>query len=121
MGSSYVSVTVELEEQDAELAAFALHEAGATGLEVRDREAPPMPGVRGPDPGEAILVAFFDGEAAARAAQQEVQEQFPAPACRWSRWRRRTGPRRGRRASARWRWGGCGWARHGSWRARRRR
>ena len=77
MGSGYVSVTVELEEQDAELAAFALHEAGATGVEVRDREAPPMPGVRGPDPGEAILVAFFDGEEAARAAQEEVQEQFP--------------------------------------------
>lgn len=77
MGSGYVSVTVELEEQDAELAAFALHEAGATGLEVRDREAPPMPGVRGPDPGEAILVAFFDGEAAARSAQEEVQAQFP--------------------------------------------
>ncbi|HVE86227.1 MAG TPA: 50S ribosomal protein L11 methyltransferase [Myxococcales bacterium] len=77
MGSAFVSVTVELEEQDAELAAFALHEAGATGLEVRDREAPPMPGVRGPDPGEAILVAFFDGEAAARAAQEEVQAHFP--------------------------------------------
>src|SRR3954471_12031416 len=77
MGPRYVSVTVELEEADAELAAFALHEAGATGLEVRDREAPPMPGVRGPDPGEAILVAFFDGEAAARSAQEEVQAQFP--------------------------------------------
>src|SRR3954465_4882387 len=77
MGPGYVSVTVELEEQDAELAAFALHEAGATGLEVRDREAPPMPGVRGPDPGEAILVAFFDGEEAARAAREEVREQFP--------------------------------------------
>jgi ribosomal protein L11 methyltransferase len=77
MGSSYVSVTVELEEQDAELAAFALHEAGATGLEVRDREAPPMPGVRGPDPGEAILVAFFDTGEQARAARDEVQEQFP--------------------------------------------
>jgi ribosomal protein L11 methyltransferase len=78
MGPGYVSVTVELEEQDAELAAFTLHEAGATGLEVRDREAPPMPGVRGPNPGEAILVAFFDGEAAAHAAQQEVREQFPS-------------------------------------------
>src|SRR5262249_37928307 len=54
-----------------------LHEAGAAGLEVRDREAPPMPGVRGPDPGEAILVAFFEGEAAAREAQEEVQAQFP--------------------------------------------
>ena len=77
MGSNHVSVTVELEEQDAELAALALHEAGATGLEVRDREAPPMPGVRGPDPGEAILVAFFAGEVEARAAQEEVKEQFP--------------------------------------------
>src|SRR4051812_26080021 len=77
MGPGYVSVTVELEEQDAELAAFALHEAGATGLEGRDREAPPMPGGRGPDPGEALLGAFFDGEAAARAAQEGVQEQSP--------------------------------------------
>lgn len=78
MGSTYVSLTVELQEEDAELASLALHEAGATGLEVRDREAPPMPGVHGPPPGGAILVAFFEDAEAARGAEKEIQARFPA-------------------------------------------
>lgn len=78
MAQGYVSLTVELPESDAELAESALHDAGALGLEVRDREAPPMPGVRGPSPGEAIVVAFFEDRPAADAARADLAAQLPS-------------------------------------------
>ncbi len=75
--SQYHSVTVDLPEGSAELVSQALHDLGALGLEVRDREAPPMPGVRGPNPGEAIIVAFFEARADAESAVSEVQAGWP--------------------------------------------
>jgi ribosomal protein L11 methyltransferase len=71
------ALTADLPEQEAELAALLLFEEGAVGLEVRDGEAPPMPGVRGPAPGEAILVASFATEAEAEAARAALAEAFP--------------------------------------------
>ena len=73
-----LALTVDLPERDAELAAALLWEEGATGLEVRDAEAPPMPGVRGPSPGEAILVACFASPHQAETARALVAERFPA-------------------------------------------
>jgi ribosomal protein L11 methyltransferase len=78
MTGTYFSLTVDLPEADAESAEDLLHESGSTGLEVRDREAPPMPGVRGPAPGEAIVVAYFDDRETAEAAQAELAEALPA-------------------------------------------
>jgi ribosomal protein L11 methyltransferase len=75
---TYLSLTLDLPASDAELCEAALHDAGALGLEIRDTEAPPMPGVRAPAPGEAILVAFFDAQATADEALQQVQADFPA-------------------------------------------
>ncbi len=77
MTGTYFSLTVDLPEADAESAEDLLHESGSTGLEVRDREAPPMPGVRGPSPGEAIVVAYFDDRESAEAAQADIAENFP--------------------------------------------
>ncbi|MFZ5467802.1 MAG: 50S ribosomal protein L11 methyltransferase [Myxococcota bacterium] len=77
MAGHFVSLTVDLDEQSAELLEALLHELGALGLEVRDAEAPPMPGVRGPLPGEAIVVAYFDSQAAAEQARQQVAAEFP--------------------------------------------
>lgn len=78
MADTYFTLTLDLPEADAELAADLLHDLGATGTEVRDREAPPMPGVRGPAAGEAIVVGYFDARQEAEEAQAEVQERFPA-------------------------------------------
>jgi ribosomal protein L11 methyltransferase len=72
------ALTVEVSEDDAEVAASRLWDSGASGLEVRDKEAPPMPGVRGPNAGEAILVAGFGSRAEAEVAQSEVALAFPA-------------------------------------------
>jgi ribosomal protein L11 methyltransferase len=76
MGERYLSLTVDLPEEDAEALEALLHEAGALGLEVRDREAPPMPGVRGPTPGEAIVVAYFEDPGEAQAAREAVGASF---------------------------------------------
>lgn len=78
MSQTYLSLTVELPEDQSEVVQDLLHEAGAMGLEVRDREAPPMPGVRGPNPGEAIVIAYFEDNDTAEAARSQVAEEHPA-------------------------------------------
>jgi ribosomal protein L11 methyltransferase len=75
---SAVSLSLDVPEPEAERVESLLWDAGATGLEIRDREAPPMPGVRGPSPGEAIVVAWFEGRAGAEAALEDVRAWVPA-------------------------------------------
>jgi len=70
------ALTVDVPEEEAELAASFLWDTGCSGLEVRDAEAPPMPGVRGPSPGEAVLIACFATEAEADAARGALAEGF---------------------------------------------
>ena len=77
MADTYFTLTVDAPLTDAEALQDALHEAGATGLEVRDHEAPVMPGVRAPPPGEAILVAYFDTREDAEGAREALQDGFP--------------------------------------------
>jgi ribosomal protein L11 methyltransferase len=72
---SWVSVTVEVPEADSEWAQTLLTEAGAAGLEVRDASTPPMPGVRRPSPGEAIVVAYFEQAADADDAVAAVRDE----------------------------------------------
>lgn len=99
--ADYRSLTVDLPEPHAELLQSLLHDLGALGLEVRDSEAPPLPGVRAPAPGEAIVVAYFDGSADVRDAAERVRSDFPdarvsledVPAEDWSvSWRARIRP-----------------------------
>ncbi len=62
------SVTIEAERGAAEDLAAVLFDEGASGVEVRDGEAAPMPGARQPAPGRALLVAWFADQARAEAA-----------------------------------------------------
>lgn len=71
------TLTLDVPEEEAELAASELWDFGASGLEVRDAEALPMPGVRGPSEGEAILVAAFSALEAAEDARRELAKAFP--------------------------------------------
>lgn len=77
MSQTYLSLTVELPEEASEAVQDLLHEAGALGLEVRDRETPTMPGVRGPNAGESIVIGYFEDRETAEAARDEVAESFP--------------------------------------------
>jgi len=62
------SLTVDVAAAEAEERSAGLWEAGASGVEVRDGEGTPMPGVAQPAPGRAIVVAWFDQRADAEAA-----------------------------------------------------
>ncbi len=62
------SLTLDVPRDRAEPVASELWSLGASGVEVRDGEGTPMPGQRQPAPGEAILVAWFDAQAAAEEA-----------------------------------------------------
>jgi ribosomal protein L11 methyltransferase len=78
MTGTYQTLTVDLPEAESEAAQDLLHEAGAMGLEVRDRETPTMPGVRAPGVGEAILVAYFEDAATAEEARAALAEAHPS-------------------------------------------
>lgn len=63
------TLTLEVPEGDAELRSSELFDDGAQGVEVRDRELAPMPGLAVPAPGRALLVAHFAGAEEAAAAR----------------------------------------------------
>lgn len=71
------SLTIDAALAEAEDLSAELMEAGASGVEVRDGEGTPMPGVRQPAPGRAIVVAWFatreEAEAAAGGRAAEVE------------------------------------------------
>jgi len=62
------AVTIEVARDGAEDLAAALMEEGASGLEVRDGEGIPMPGVAQPAAGRALVVAWFAGRPEAEAS-----------------------------------------------------
>ncbi len=62
------SLTQETDVDLAEERAAGLFELGASGVEVRDGDGTPMPGMA-PPPGRAILVGWFAERAAAEAAR----------------------------------------------------
>jgi ribosomal protein L11 methyltransferase len=53
------SVTIDVERSEAEEVAAALMDEGAGGVEVRDGEGIPMPGMAQPAAGRALVVAWF--------------------------------------------------------------
>ena len=72
------SLTIDVPRDEAETCAAEFMEAGAGGVEIRDGEGTPMPGVAQPAAGRALVVAFFaDREAAAAAAAR--LDTGPAP------------------------------------------
>jgi ribosomal protein L11 methyltransferase len=74
---SWLSVTVDVPEAESEWVQTLLTESGAAGLEVRDGANPPLPGVRAPKRGEAIVIAYFEERADAEAAVEAVKEHAP--------------------------------------------
>lgn len=81
MNGKWTSLTVELPRGEVDALEGLLHAAGASGLELRDGTGPLMPGVRAPEAGQAIVVAWFEGEDAAGAAKGVVEAQFTGARC----------------------------------------
>src|SRR5919197_787396 len=77
MSAPWVSLTIDLPESDADGLQSLLHDIGVRGLEVRDRDASPLPGVRNPQPGEAIVVAYCGERGPAEDALGKIHHGFP--------------------------------------------
>jgi ribosomal protein L11 methyltransferase len=65
------SLTIDAQKELAEELSAALFDLGASGVEVRDGEGTPMPGVPQPAPGRATVLAWFAEKADAEAARVE--------------------------------------------------
>jgi len=62
------SLTIDVPRDEAETCAAEFMEAGAGGVEIRDGEGTPMPGVAQPAAGRALVVGFFAERQAAGEA-----------------------------------------------------
>lgn len=72
---AWYSLTVDIPEDESELAQSVLYEHGAAGLEVRDSLNQTVLSVRAPAKGEAILIAYFEDRQDALDAQEELAEK----------------------------------------------
>lgn len=72
---AWYSLTVDIPEDESELAQSVLYEHGAAGLEVRDSLNQTVLSVRAPAKGEAILIAYFEDRQDALDAQEELTEK----------------------------------------------
>src|SRR4051812_2361927 len=73
---AWYSLTVDIPEEESELAQSVLYDHGAAGLEVRDSLNQTVLTVRAPAKGEAILVAYFEDKTDAQNAQEELAEKI---------------------------------------------
>ena len=71
---SYVAVTLDVPEALSEHASFLLHEEEASGVEIRDHEVLPPPGMKPPPDGRAVVVGFFGGDADGAAIGARVRD-----------------------------------------------
>ena len=69
---AWTSLTVDVNEDESELAQSVLYEHDAAGLEVRDSLTPVMLTVRAPKKGDAILIAYFEKREDAVEAKEEL-------------------------------------------------
>ena len=73
---AWYSLTVDIPEDESELAQSVLYDHGAAGLEVRDSLNQTVLTVRAPAKGEAILIAYFEDKQDAANAQEELTEKI---------------------------------------------
>ncbi len=77
----WYSLTADIPHETIELVESLIHDAGASGLEVRDGPGS-MPNVRAPASGEAIIVAYFDKKTAASKRAPPSRRNFPKHAAK---------------------------------------
>ncbi len=69
---AWMSLSLDVKKAATEAAQQLLNDCGAAGLELRDGEGG-MPNVRKPNPGEAIVIGFFEKRALATAALKKAK------------------------------------------------
>jgi ribosomal protein L11 methyltransferase len=98
---AWVSLTLDVPVADSDAVQARLNAAGAGGLEVRDGDIKPIPGVRMPNAGDVIVIGYFEKAAQADAALHDVRahvkklraERAEVPDTDWSvAWRDRVKP-----------------------------
>jgi ribosomal protein L11 methyltransferase len=77
---SWYSLTADIPHAQLEECESLLHDASASGLEVRDGPST-MPNVRAPAAGQAIVVAYFERKAQATKAKKAVEQQILEARC----------------------------------------
>ncbi len=73
----WLSLTVDVPEAESEWTQTLLTEAGASGLEVRDASTAPMPTVRAPAKGFAVVIGYYDDADNADDAKAAVEAHLP--------------------------------------------
>jgi ribosomal protein L11 methyltransferase len=77
---SWYSLTADIPHEALEQCEALLHDASASGLEVRDGPST-LPNVRAPAAGEAIVVAWFDKKAQALKAKKALERSVKNARC----------------------------------------
>jgi ribosomal protein L11 methyltransferase len=78
--ADYLVLTFDVPEDLADTTSFLLHEAGASGVEIRDSEQLPPPGVPRQPEGRAVVIGFFDGDADGEGIEAEIRTEIEAEA-----------------------------------------
>lgn len=73
---TYLAITFDLPAALADLAAWLLHEEEAGGVEIRDHEVLPPPGLQPLPAGRAQVIGFFEGEVDGAEIQSRVQARL---------------------------------------------
>ena len=71
--ADYLALTFDVPDDLADHASFLLHEAEAQGVEIRDAEQLPPPGLPRPPPGRAVVIGYFAGDAAGEEIEADVR------------------------------------------------
>lgn len=78
--SQYLALTLDVPVELSELAASLLHDADAQGVEIRDGELIPPPGVPPVPPGRAVIIGYFGEEADGGELLEWLREALEAQA-----------------------------------------
>lgn len=77
---TYLALTFDVPAELADLAAWLLHEEDAGGVELRDHDILPPPGMKPLPEGRAQVIGFFEGEVDGEAIERAVREGLEAEA-----------------------------------------
>lgn len=73
---TYLALTFDIPDELADLAAWLLHEEEAGGVEIRDHEILPPPGMKALPAGRSQVIGFFEGEVEGEEIAARVRDRL---------------------------------------------